>query len=53
MPILRNSQLGMVGVLVSKTEIELMHSKVHLMDSIRARARLLAGRVIGPTMMAE
>jgi hypothetical protein len=41
------------GLLSSRSAIELMHSKVDLMDSIRAAIRLLAGRVIAPTMAAK
>jgi hypothetical protein len=41
------------GLLSSRSAINLMHSEVDLMDSIRAAARLLVGRVFTPTMTAK
>jgi hypothetical protein len=41
------------GPLSSRCAINLMHSEVDLMDSIRASARLLIGRVFTPTMTAK
>ena len=41
------------GLLSSRSAIKLMHSEVDSMNSIRAGARLLVGRVIAPTMTAK
>jgi hypothetical protein len=41
------------GLLSSRSAINLMHSEVDFMDSIRASVRLLVWRVFAPTITAK